>query len=94
MSKNKSFGTYSNGIPKRLCANCPYKKVATSSFANLSNTSILVGCILIAIFMVSMTIARSSNESDLALSQIYRYLGEGFVNFAETGWYINNHTLI
>lgn len=52
----------------------------------------LVVCILIAIFMVSMTIARSSNESDLALSQIYRYLGEGFVNFAETGWYINNHT--
>ena len=28
MSKKKSFGTYDNGIPKRLCANCPYKKVS------------------------------------------------------------------
>ena len=26
--KNKSFGNYDNGIPKRLCTNCPYKKVS------------------------------------------------------------------
>ena len=26
--KNKSFGSYNNGIPKRLCTNCPYKKVS------------------------------------------------------------------
>lgn len=26
--KNKSFGSYDNGIPKRLCTNCPYKKVS------------------------------------------------------------------
>lgn len=24
----KHFGNYSNGIPKRLCTNCPYKKVS------------------------------------------------------------------
>lgn len=24
----KSFGNYDNGIPKRLCTNCPYKKVS------------------------------------------------------------------
>lgn len=28
MSNNKSFGVYGNGIPKRLCTNCPYKKVS------------------------------------------------------------------
>ena len=26
--KNKSFGNYTNGIPKRLCTNCPYRKVS------------------------------------------------------------------
>ena len=27
MSKNKLFSTYDNGILKRLCANCLYKKL-------------------------------------------------------------------
>lgn len=39
------------------------------------------------VLLISMTVARASSDTDLAMSQIYRYLGEGFVNFAETGYY-------
>lgn len=56
---------------------------------------IYVGSILLGIFvavLVIMTIARASGDDDSALSGVFRYLGEGFVNFAESGWYIKNHT--
>ena len=44
------------------------------------------------LFIVLMTIARASGDSDLALQGIYRYMGESFVNFSETGYDVKNHT--
>ncbi|WP_342383520.1 O-antigen polymerase [Bacteroides ovatus] len=45
-----------------------------------------------ALVLVVMTVARADGESEIVLSGIYRYLGEGFVNFAEAGWYVHNHS--
>lgn len=52
----------------------------------------IIAIILVIFLLVSMTLARSSSETDLALLQIFRYVGEGFVNFAETGWYSERFT--
>ena len=46
----------------------------------------------IALFLVAMSVARASGDDDIALQQVYRYLGESFVNFSEAGWYVTNHT--
>lgn len=42
--------------------------------------------------LVIFTIARADGDNNFALEQIYRYLGEGFVNFSETGWFATLHT--
>ena len=52
---------------------------------------------LVALLLVSMTIARTAtsdatSDINIVLSAIYRYIGEGFVNFAETGWYTEKFT--
>ncbi|MES2454303.1 MAG: O-antigen polymerase [Bacteroidota bacterium] len=47
----------------------------------------------VAVLILSfITFARSSGNSSEAYEEIYRYLGEGFVNFAEKAWYIKRHT--
>lgn len=53
---------------------------------------VLVFGILLASLLIIMTFARSEGESDIAINQITRYIGEGWVNFAETGWYTKVHT--
>lgn len=60
------------------------RKIVT--IAGLSVLSVLV------IILVIMTFARAGGASDIALQGIYRYLGEGFVNFGETGWFVKRHT--
>lgn len=45
-----------------------------------------------AIILIIMTFARASGDSNIAMQGIYRYIGEGFVNFSETGWYVTRHT--
>ena len=47
---------------------------------------------IFVIVLITMTLARAGGESDIALQGIYRYIGEGFVNFGETGWYVTRHT--
>lgn len=51
--------------------------------------SAVIGALMI-VFLFILTFGR--DEGDLAIQQIYRYIGEGFVNFAETGWYVDTHT--
>lgn len=51
--------------------------------------SAIIGSLMIA-FLLILTFGR--DEGDLALQQIYRYIGEGFVNFSEAGWYVHSHT--
>ena len=55
----------------------------------------VIGIIVLGIFalvLVVMTIARAEGGNEVVLSGIYRYLGEGFVNFSEAGWYVRNHS--
>lgn len=47
---------------------------------------------LLTIILTLMTFARNEGETDVAVNQITRYIGEGWVNFAETGWYTEVHT--
>ncbi|RXF69364.1 O-antigen polymerase [Arcticibacter tournemirensis] len=49
-------------------------------------------CVFAGSILFFITIARADGNSDLVYEQIYRYLGEGFINFGEKGWYITNHT--
>ena len=61
----------------------------------IRNGITVVGSVVLGLFiavLVVMTIARAGGDDDTALAGVYRYLGEGFVNFAEAGWYIKNHT--
>lgn len=51
--------------------------------------SAIIGIVMVVLLFI-LTFGR--NEGDMAIQQIYRYIGEGFVNFAETGWYVDNHT--
>ena len=47
----------------------------------------------VVIFMLfGMTLARAEGDSNMMFDQIFRYQGEGFVNFAETGWFVKTHT--
>lgn len=48
--------------------------------------------VCVAAILFVFTFARAEGDNDMAFSQIYRYLGEGFVNFSETGWFVQNHT--
>ena len=61
----------------------------------IRNGITVVGSVVLGLFiavLVVMTIARAGGDDETALAGVYRYLGEGFVNFAEAGWYIKNHT--
>lgn len=63
--------------------------------AKIKRIITIIGFIILGLFLlilIIMTIARAGGENDLALSGVYRYIGEGFVNFAETGWYVHNHS--
>lgn len=58
-------------------------------------TIIIVGSVFLGLLvavLAIMTIARAGGDDATALAGVFRYLGEGFVNFAEAGWYISNHT--
>jgi oligosaccharide repeat unit polymerase len=48
------------------------------------------GCFVLALLFI--TFSRSDLSSNIVLENIYRYLGEGFVNFSEKGWFIEHHT--
>ena len=48
--------------------------------------------VLMVIILTLMTFARDEGETYMAINQITRYIGEGWVNFAETGWYTDVHT--
>lgn len=55
----------------------------------------IIGVVLIALFSIMlfiMTFDRADGDQSLATQQIYRYVGEGFVNFSETGWYVEKNT--
>lgn len=52
----------------------------------------IVICLSITIVLIYITFSRAEGNFDFALQQIYRYLGEGFANFGEVGWYVQNHT--
>lgn len=47
---------------------------------------------IFALVLCVMTFARAAGDNELAISGIYRYLGENFVDFSETGWYVRAHT--
>jgi len=55
---------------------------------------VLMVSVVIAVAMVILLfiLTFGRDEGDLAFQQIYRYIGEGFVNFSEIGWYVTNHT--
>lgn len=53
---------------------------------------VLTAIAIIAFILIIMTFSRYEGETNYAIDQIFRYLGEGFVNFAETGWYVTEHS--
>lgn len=53
--------------------------------------SAIISAIMIFILFV-MTVDRAGHDTNLAREEIYRYIGEGFVNISETGWYTPAHT--
>lgn len=68
-----------------------YKSFSKGTRKAITYFGIGIMAIFIVVLIV-MTFARSGGESDLALQGIYRYVGEGFVNFSETGWFVTKHT--
>ncbi len=55
----------------------------------------IIGFVVLGIFaliLFVMTVARAEGGNEVVLSGIYRYLGEGFVNFSEAGWYVHSHS--
>lgn len=73
-----------------------YNYFSESSKKVISKIGFVSIC-LVALLLVSMTIARTAtsdatSDINIVLSAIYRYIGEGFVNFAETGWYTDKFT--
>lgn len=53
---------------------------------------VIIGVSAIATLLIFITFSRYNNEVNYVIEQIFRYLGEGYINFAETGWYVTEHT--
>lgn len=68
-----------------------YGRFSKRSKQYINITGIVI-CLLIAIALIYITFSRAEGDLDFALQQVYRYLGEGFANFGEVGWYVRNHT--
>lgn len=70
-----------------------FKKYFSPTLNKKIKTYAIIILSFLAAILFFITFARAAGDDNLAINQIYRYLGEGFVNFSETGWYVDRHTL-
>lgn len=69
-----------------------YYKIFSPKVRKITIKLVMIAITSIAITLIVMTFVRYDGETNYAIDQIFRYLGEGYVNFAETGWHVTEHS--